>query len=182
MPAPIRLVLVAILLAAPRLPGAQLPTLAPGTRLRIHNTCEPSSGAPSCASVIAALRTVHGDTLLLTDAGGEDRPLPFTAAMALDTSAGIHGHALAGLGLGTLVGLGAGLAISETCHSSTSDELDLCALWYVVTVPTGAIAGLIGGALVRTERWRPIHPVGVSMHLSPMISPTTLALRARLAF
>lgn len=175
-----RLPIAAILLAAPLLAGAQLPALLPGTRLRIHNVCEAPSDDQRCAPRITVLHAVHGDTLLVSDSSGQDKSLLLGPTATVDTSGGVHGHALAGLGVGLLLGVGSGLALSGSCESGS--DLNLCGLVYLFTVPTGLVLGTISGALIRTERWRPVHGPGVALRLEPVVLPRGAGLSVVLAF
>ena len=181
-PVVVRLTLAAALFGAQVLAGAQLPPLVPGSRLRIHDYCEPPSLAQSCHTLIGELHSSLGDTLLLRDTSGHDHQLLLTSTTAIDVSDGTYGHALAGLGVGFLFGLGTGLALSESCRGSATGESNACGIWYLITVPTWALGGLITGVLIRTERWRPVQGPNTTLKLEPTLSPTGLALTARLQF
>lgn len=176
-----RLTLAAILLTTTAVAGAQQPSFMAGTRLRLRNHCQPSSPRAPCRSLIGEVRSTQGDTLLLREDDGHDHSLLLAPTARVDVSGGTRGHALAGLGLGTLAGIGIGLAASESCNSHAT-EGNYCAFWYIVTVPSGAVAGLLIGALARSERWDAVARPGTALRLEPAVFPTGLALSAQLQF
>ena len=88
-------------------------------------------------------------------------------ATRVDVSAGSHGHAV----LGILTGGVAGLAVGELwasgagCSSSLGGD-DLCGVYDLIAIPTGAALGALVGALIRSESWRPVSG-GITLRLAP---------------
>lgn len=83
------------------------------------------------------------------------------------------------LGIGSLVGLGAGAALTSGCKRGGSDD-ELCGLNYVYAVPAGAAVGALIGALSRTERWEAVSmPWAPALHLWPQTGGTAVALSVR---
>jgi hypothetical protein len=64
-------------------------------------------------------------------------------------------HRLKGAGIGALAGTALGFGVGAIAVSSCNDEL--CALWFLVTVPPGLVVGTLTGVIVGGgEKWRPV--------------------------
>ncbi len=97
---------------------------------------------------IGTLTGISDDFVWLTSGGPV--VLARHTVRRVDVSTGKRGHFWVGLGSGTLVGLGAGLAVSSSCDCGGSIERGVAGagIWL-----GGTVAGAVIGALWKSERW-----------------------------
>jgi len=127
-------------------------TLAPGTRVRVHQ------GVESLTGTLVSL-----DSAALVIATGKDTvTAPRASITALEVSTGTKSHA----GKGALIGLGAGLVTGvvvgiAASGSDNGDFFDFSAGEWAVGVgltgaAIGAGVGAIVGAGIHSDRWTPV--------------------------
>ena len=155
--------------------------VSPGERIRVKHACEGDAKPAPCQPVVGKVRAVEGDTIVLDQDGDGERRLVLGPAAQVELSGGRHGHALAGLGLGILAGVAVGVIGDQSCRSS-STEPEWCAFWYVFTVPSGALLGVITGALTKSEKWRTVKQPTARLELLPAVTPDGVALSGRVRF
>jgi hypothetical protein len=114
--------------------------------------------------------------LLVEDVDGARHRIALPTGGRIERSSGYRRHTLLGLGIGSLVGLGAGAVLTSGCRRGGSDD-ELCGLHYAYAVPAGATLGALIGALSRTERWEAVPMASASgLRLWPFPNRTTVAL------
>ena len=132
--------------------------------------------------ILTGWRTVGADTLVyvLGEGGG----------WRLERLTGSHGHRGTGVALGTAFGALAGgligVATWRPCAPQGSDACFFSGIYSSREMQTaggvflgavgGALAGLVIGAVVRTETWEPLRTSGIRLGIAPG------AVRIRLAF
>ena len=75
----------------------------------------------------------------------------------LELSEGQHGHAVTGLWIGALVGLGVGAVVAvpnSEWGCQYSDTGGLCPVFILGSGVAGALLGTLAGTTVKSERWR----------------------------
>jgi hypothetical protein len=174
-------ILGALLLASAGSMTAQESIVSPGERIRVKHACEGDAKPAPCKPVIGKVRAVEGDTIVLDQDGDGERRLVLGPAASVELSGGRHGHALAGLGLGILAGVAVGAIGDQSCRSSSS-EPEWCAFWYVFTVPSGALIGVITGALTKSEKWRTVSRPTARFQVLPGVTPDGVGLSGSLRF
>ena len=143
---PICYLALAFVLPVGTLAAQQAPTLAPGSRVRITTPT---------GRVIGTLESIDSSTIIVRRRDGRAANLGRVQGTRVDVSAGpgtcSPGHrgtciAVGFLG-GTALGVAAGAIAVGNCNT------DLCELYYLVTVPAGALVGTVVGAVVGWEHW-----------------------------
>ena len=128
--------------------GAQEPLIPElGTRVRVTTDTRRTTGTlESIDSTTIVVRARNGRTVAFQRASNFD----------LDVSAGPgtcgEGRRFGCVALGFLGGGVVGLGVGALIVSGCNDEL--CGLWYLITVPAGALVGTIVGAVLPGERWK----------------------------
>jgi len=131
--------IVVLLLSLPlgNLSAQDVLALAPGVRVRVTAPvpdCEPRE-ARFCprGQEIGTLVSIDSLTIVMNDAKGIRRELPRGPYTRLDLSAG-----------------------SGACGGHRGENL--CELVYLVTVPGGALVGMIVGGVLGAEHWHTVEP------------------------
>ena len=123
--------------------------LEPGQRIRV------TAPGLSLDRQAGTLRWLDRDSLVLeTDL--RRLALPPQEVSHIDRSRGRKGHALLGLGIGAVVGLGTGFLLFQpgsTGCTGSGDYEENCMLYRAGALLGGAAVGALTGALIRTERW-----------------------------
>ena len=156
--------------------------VSPGERIRVKHACEGEAKPAPCQPAVGKVRAVVGDTILLDDGGNGERRLVLGPASQIELSSGRHGHALLGFGLGILAGAAVGALSVRDCQNSHtgSDMGGLCVLQYFVTVPAGALTGIIVGAVLKKEKWHTLERRAARLEVLPAVSPNGLAVAGTL--
>jgi F0F1-type ATP synthase membrane subunit c/vacuolar-type H+-ATPase subunit K len=145
-------VLTAMLAAPVAAQSPGLPT--PGSRIRVRTVDVPY------AWVSGTVRAQTAEALWL-----DEQMLPLESITHLEMSGGRKSHFLTGLGLGTLAGVGLGLAMRASLEDDLRNTDDFydglgIAVVGVAALPAGIMIGAMTGGLVgaiwRTERWRAV--------------------------
>ncbi|MGE5180392.1 MAG: hypothetical protein ACM3PF_15005 [Bacteroidota bacterium] len=146
--------------------------LMPGERIRFRTRERPQSPFEVVYAGVRKDSLYYGGYLL------EKAPqrVAVVSVTSLERSAGKHGHAWTGIGIGLLVGVGVGALIGS---QYAEDDPGFGGLHIAVGAIGGGAAGmLVGGvvgASIRTERWIPVSAdvsaaarrsvdIGVSLH------------------
>lgn len=129
-----------------------------GRRARVR---EAATGSPTVES-FGIVRSLTRDSLGLDSDGGV-RSVPLSPTVRLEISRGVRANTGRGAWIGALVGgLGMGAAGALICDGSGGlfdPKSSECAMGGALLGGTsGALIGLVFGALVRTERWEVVHP------------------------
>lgn len=134
------------------------PLLQPGVRVRVS-----TAPASSPNWIVGTLIAVTNDRLAIRAQpdSGREIEIARTAVTRLEVSHGQRSRWLKGLGLGFLVGTGAGAVLGEVAIG----EGDLAPghralIGAALGAPLGALTGVVIGALSKSERWQEI-PVTV---------------------
>ena len=153
----VALVVAAAMSAAPwvaapeaKAQSAPEPALGPGSKLRVwlDRTELPITGT---------YVSQDQDTLVIRPPGASaTRTVPLSQVSRLQYSAGRHGHAGSGMGIGLLFGalLGGGAGASA-CEDGLISQGDCTAAAAVFGGLVGTFSGLIVGAISRSDRWEP---------------------------
>ncbi len=102
------------------------------------------------------------------------------------SSDGLHGHLLAGAGVGFLTGTAAVfgyLVVTGLCNGDDDDDFSVAECLVIGGIAGGGpglVIGGVTGALIRTDRWRGVEPDRLRIALLP--SRNGLQLRASLRF
>lgn len=146
---------VAFALPLGALTAQETPPVAPGTRVRVMNDEHLQR-----VRVVGTLESIDSSTIIVRRENGESVNVPREPSTRLDVSAGPgmcspgrRGNCVAigflgGAGVGAL----AGAIAQHACASGTEDK-SLCVLWFLITIPVGAVVGTIVGAVVGGEHW-----------------------------
>jgi len=151
------------------LSAQSIPALAPGARVRV------TAPAPDCEQLearfcprrqeVGTLVSIDSLRIVMTNANGTRREFPRGPYTRLDLSAGsgaCGGHRGECVGLGLLGGAALGAAVGFISVQSQGGARrcgdNLCELVYLVTVPGGALVGMIVGGVLGAEHWRAIDP------------------------
>jgi hypothetical protein len=182
--------LVSCLLSASLPLHAQGEVLRPGARVRIWPTCAAPSGSvpKGCAPVVGRLLMISATNALVLPDRGSEETLPLDPATRLEVSTGSRHHTLLGLGVGTVVGFGVGMALAGRAgcdrgifgSGGRDSEDDLCGAYGLVAVPLGAVLGAVVGRLIRSDRWTAVTATTVMSGAVP--SPTRVGLGIGFAF
>ena len=162
---------VVVLLSLPlgNLSAQDILALASGARVRVTAPvpdCEPRE-ARFCPrrQEIGTLVSIDSLTIVMNDAKGIRRELPRGPYTRLDLSAGsgaCGGHRGECVGLGLLGGAALGAAVGFVSVQSQGGAKrcgeNLCELVYLVTVPGGALVGMIVGGALGAEHWHTVEP------------------------
>ena len=162
-------------------PAAQeTPTLAPGTRVRVTT--------PD-GRVVGTLESIDSATIVVRRQNGRTANLPMGRGTRVDVSGGpgtcSPGHrgtcVLVGFLGGAALGVGVGAGAASNCG-----EDPLCGLYYLITVPAGALVGTIVGAVVGGEHWNRVE-LPARLSLAPDVPGAlkpwrTVRVGVRLAF
>lgn len=139
-------------------PAAQEPpTLAPGTRVRVTS---------QDGRAVGTLESIDSASIVVRRQNGRLANLSRGPGTRVDVSAGpgtcSPGHRGTCVLVGFLGGAALGFGVGALAVSSCDDVL--CALYYFLTVPAGAVVGTLVGAVVGGEHWnRAELPVRVSL-------------------
>jgi hypothetical protein len=130
---------------------------SPGARLRIT--------APRVIRnpAVGWVKEWAADTLYFeVDPGHATATFPSSTVRKLEISQGKSGHAVKGafLGLaaGTFVGLFVAKTVSQNNPGDDFDDLTVGFTAWGVTAAAGLVSGAVIGALLKTERWKPVRP------------------------
>lgn len=143
---PVVLLALTLLLPVAASVAQDAPALARGARVRVTGPNR---------RVVGQLESIDSATIVVRRQRGDLVTLERAAPTSLDVSAGPGSCspgrrgscvALGFLG-GAVVGIGVGAIAVSGCHS------ELCGLYYLLTVPAGAVLGTIVGAVVGGEHW-----------------------------
>jgi hypothetical protein len=141
--------------------------IAPGARLRVW----PRGAA---RPTIGTLQEVDSVALSVVTPGGE-LLLPRDSIVRVELSQGMHSDAMHGLGIGAVIGGGAGAAFGLLLGQATEDQDVSSAELAVAGAGAGGIlGGLVGlgiGALTRSERWHEISLGEQPMQMSVLQRP-----------
>jgi len=149
-------VIAVLLIPLARAKAQDRPVLEPGVRVRVATA--PQASRPDW--IVGTVIAVTGDRLAI-------RPQPDSGAVIdiarntvtrLELSRGQHSKALTGLGLGFLVGAGAGAAIGSAALGEGRDlaPVDAALIGAVPGAVVGALIGLAIGSGSKSERWQEI--------------------------
>jgi hypothetical protein len=138
---------VALLLPLGAPLAQQAPTLARGARVRVI--------APD-RRVVGQLESIDSATIVVRRQNGDVVTVERAERTRVDVSAGpgscSPGRRGGCIALGFLGGAAVGLGVGAIAVSGCDGEL--CGLYYLVTVPAGAVLGTIVGAVVGGEHWK----------------------------
>lgn len=155
-------------------------TVGPGSRARVTT---PSLGL---SAAIGTVREATDDSLLVQFVNPRRLVrIERDAITVLEVSIDRHGHALKGLGMGTLVGAGTGAVLGLASGDDPPGFLAFTAgekalVLGVFFGATGAVVGLIAGALTRSDVWSPVtagSPPPVDVSLLPFTGERGTGLR-----
>jgi hypothetical protein len=141
---------------------AQASRPEPGARIRVAARGVVGARPRQLAGVLVRLAA---DSLVVDTEPGGTLALPTTDIEALAVSRGKHGHALAGAGVGFLVGAGVAYAVlssggstSPCDETANQDAIGSTACLGLAALGGAAAAGLgaVIGGFVRTERWQDV--------------------------
>ncbi|MGH7615082.1 MAG: hypothetical protein ACREMW_13695 [Gemmatimonadales bacterium] len=122
-------------------------TLAPGSRVRVTIPHQ---------RVVGTLESIDSTTIVVRRQNGSVVTLERAGRTRLDVSAGpgscSPGRRGGCIALGFLGGAGVGFGVGAIVVSSCDG--DLCGLYYLITVPAGAVVGTVVGAVVGGEHWK----------------------------
>jgi len=154
-------VIAALLVPLARLKAQDAPVLEPGARVRVSTAPQASKPAWIVGTVIA----VTGDRLAIRPQHDSGGPIDIArnTVTRLELSRGRHSKALTGLGVGFLVGAGAGAIIGPTAFGAGRDlaPTDARLIGAGFGAVAGALIGLAVGAGSKSERWQTV-PVTLS--------------------
>jgi hypothetical protein len=139
-------------IAAAQVPS--LPTLAPGTRVRVTSSTAPDPVRGEVASMDGVVLTLSADN-------GREVRLPIGTITAIDTSLGRRRQWLLGLSIGAVTGVLTGLAASVDPNNCGSDAPSFCSRGAAIGGATAFMSGLgvVIGGLTTRERWEPQYRV-----------------------
>jgi hypothetical protein len=176
------------LLLAPVTGAAQAPgPLVIGQRVRVSSRCDivdarvvkcPDSGYLWWYT--GRLEAVEGDSLRIRTAPGEPEfAIPARSITGMSVRDGTRNHVWTGAGFGVLGGVVLGAVIgsaTEFCILSCSPATGLGA---IIGAPAGFLLGGAIGALIRTDRWRPVSPDAQRIRVAPRLDAPgfTVSLR-----
>ena len=92
----------------------------------------------------------------------------------LDSSRGYRSHLFAGLAVGAAVGFGVGAILfppNSTGCTGSGDYAENCHLYRAGIAVGGVSLGALAGALISTERWKPLPLESVQFRPTPRNSP-----------
>ena len=120
-----------------------------GDHVRVSYACRPRAGSVRCRQKQGPLMSLTADSVFL---GGTAVPRSTMEGMELRTK---QGHSGRGALIGVLIGAAAGGVMGAILSSEQNCGSDpLCALWYVITIPSGMLVGVISGAVIGgTSKW-----------------------------
>lgn len=157
---------LAALVPPPMALHGQEAALAVGIRIRVHPACAPglANGSQACAPTIGRFVVRRGDSLWVEREDAAVVAVRWNPGTTVDVSAGLRRHTLGGMGIGALAGIAISIPLVADCKSHGPE---MCGLGYFIFPPFGAIFGALVGTFVRTEKWQPLLPNPVALHLRP---------------
>ena len=150
------LVIATLLVPLARLQAQAAPVLEPGARVRVSTA--PQASKP--AWIVGTVITVTGDRLAIRPQDDSGGPIDIArnTVTRLELSRGRHSKALTGLGVGFLVGAGAGAILGSAVLGGGRDiaPSDAKLIGAGLVGASGALIGLAVGAGSKSERWQPV--------------------------
>jgi hypothetical protein len=174
-------VIAALLVPLPRLKAQDAPVLEPGVRVRVSTA--PQAAKP--AWIVGTVIAVTGDRLAIRPQHDSGGPIDIArnTVTRLELSRGRHSKALTGLGVGFLVGAGAGVILGSAVLGGGRDiaPSDAKLIGAGLVGGAGALIGLAVGAGSKSERWQPV-PVTVGVMGGAEVSRYSMRVSVNLRF
>jgi hypothetical protein len=178
------------LLLAPSLSVAQMQDqLVKGQRIRVVSRCEVlRAAAPRCPGLgdpspyewtySGQVEALHADSMAIRGArihGASSEvafAIPTASIVRLSVGNGTRGNFWKGAGIGLLGGAFIGGAIGSTTEFCFFGCSPATGIGVIFGAPAGFLLGGIIGAMIRSDRWRPVaikdHPISVAPRLDAL--------------
>ena len=155
--------------------------VSPGERIRVKHACEGDAKPAPCRPVIGKVRAVEGDTIVVDQDGDGEQRLVLGPAAKVELERRPARPCPRRTGPGNPRGCRGGRHRRPKLPQQQLGAR-VVRLLDVFTVPSGALIGVIAGALTKSEKWRTVKQPTARLELLPAVTPDGVAVAGRVSF